>query len=218
MSLLRRACDTEDDGVLDSPELSQLIAHARYKHPELITALLNRMAASDVADVAKVGGAWITAINVDQQLADAELQKCFDGEVSARTGIAETAANWYRYADVTANCATLLSRSFNDRDENVRSAARLFLRVVDGDEVMADPALLRAFVASRAFLDNPSDFFEALSAYKGSLLPIVSSVLDGCRILCGLKEGNAFDLANHARHSGSAASVLLRAYEQAEAR
>lgn len=244
MELLGRIIDTKDDRVLGGHYLSQLIRFGRWKDREpdwtlgharglarllrhwhlfkwrqrsILPTLITRMSRSNIENVAQKGSHWATAERFQFGLLKGIWKGIERGSVARRKAAAETLRHLVTddAADRDAVLARLC-RLFNDADETLRAEAANVFRQKEILEDEVGPRLSRAFVRSKAFVENSEDLIWPLSHESVDLIKYKEVVFASA-------DRFATDLAAHTRDfrrgttmaGREQSSLLLRLYDAA---
>ena len=163
-------CTSADDRVFLSQYLGRFLSCALWSHQKQLIPVVERMARSEIDEVAKRGAAWAAAAWVYKGWCDGLLADCRTGSPAQRQGVAEVAGQCPWESETADARLELLPAFFNDDDKDVRhNAAQVFWKGEPWqDDRLMDLAL--RFIESRAFAEDPTPIIHGLADTQGSLL------------------------------------------------
>jgi hypothetical protein len=209
-----RACDGTPDQVMASHNAQRLMSYAISTHTHLFHAMLDRMHRSARASVAEAGAQWTTLVWLFDGSRESCFLECVAGSVAQRKGAADVLARHACDERVAAKCLAWLPRLLDDSERDVRAPATGFLRTAPDITAAKAVVVLRAFVASKAFLAEPHYLVWELERHHGDLRPLAHVIFDACERLTDktFQEGRA----DRRDALGDLAVFLLRLYGQLE--
>jgi hypothetical protein len=179
----------------------------------IILGVLN----ADQSDVVQEGSAEITARWLFHDCFNDSIEKCVSGTIAQRTGVARVAASLVHKPEYFAKCRLLIERLMNDADKDVRHSLR---EVVQSIDVLASPDgvdLVKTFVQSQAFLDDPGALVSTLRDHTGPMSPFADVLFAICEQFAGPLNDSTRDPAQGTMHDLSEAlPMLIRLYEEAD--
>lgn len=217
ISWFLKACSHEYDPLLACHDTRRFLSIAARTHFDEIEPLLHRMLHSQFAGVQRWGAAHVTACWLMYSRSRRLFKQCCRGTEEMRVGVAVAACELVGNTRFARQCWPLLRLCFSDSDDKVRSQCnRLFyehpLSCFDGNV-----KLLKAYVGTAAFRDDPSPLLRALGDYTGSLVPLSDVVFAACYVFAGPLADSSRDFATAiAGDARQIAPLLLRLYEQAQ--
>ena len=217
VDLFVRACELDDDRILETRHANDFIAYARHSHLDRLEPIIERMMKSDNPRVASCGAAWATGTWLQTGRFESWMSACKSGSVPQRKGVADVASGWIRNEDFSHKCIGLLEGFFNDDSSEVRGKAGSVFR---GDDILHRSqviALSQRFVDTLAFDDNPSRLLWGLGSHTGNLKSYTETLLKVCEKFSGaLAEASRDFSTSIAGDTGELARLMLRLYEQSQ--
>jgi hypothetical protein len=175
------------------------------------------MAESSHPSVSTLGSSWITIGWLWDQAARSKIDLLRNGRPAQKLGVARAAANNCAGPRLATKCAELLSGLVADSADGVQEAVSEFLREDDALRCFELRKVTVDFVASPAFLRQPSWLVRALRSYPESLTPLAPIVETVCRQLTVATSPVAQDASSSTSFDlQEFVPILLRLYEQAE--
>ena len=207
-------CDHEDDRVLQSRWLDEIIRFGRATHLDQLAPIIERMAKSTVDRVAKSGAAWVTACWLDGGRFAGVVTECRSGSKSQRLGVTIAATDYLARAGTSDVARSIVLDAFSDSDHEIRTQAAGYFMY---DEVLSAPKTVElaiAFVQSSEFLNDPGHLLQPLSEFTGDLTTYSSVVLGAVDAVCEHLADQTRDRTRWSAFAGNEASTLLiRLYE-----
>ena len=215
VALFVKACDMEDDRILDGPYADRFITYAWHTHIEVIKPIIERMARSENQKVATAGAGWATGIWLRKGEMEALKKKCCVGSDEQRKGAAKVAARWLRDGSDLAKHVELLKRFFVDEETEVRREGACVFRREERLHIPEVVSLSEYYVETPSFDDGPNMLFYGLEDYTGNLALYAETLLKAGHKLAEELAPAARNIAT--RIAGATrifAKLMLRLYEQ----
>ncbi len=181
------------------------------------TVELDRMRQSGIPAVAEIGASWSALVWLYKGHFHDAFNDCVLGSVALRKGVAKVLAEHVTDETVGAKCQPCLPRFFDDPVREVRVASTSFMNKHLDFQAKGVITLLRAYVASKAYLANPGQLLRGLQEFKGDLRPLSQLIFEACDRFTdptiatheGTINERGFDI-------GELSVLLLRLYGQIE--
>ncbi len=204
-----KAC-RDDLRVAVSPRAFPLFNYIVPSHIDQVGPVIQHMAASSLDEVAFMGAQQVTARWLFDCFFENEFATCCQGTVPQRKGVARVATALLHNKKYSPQCQQILCKFMNDPDKEVRDELRGMFRnqnlIIDTECT----ALIKAYIESLAFADDPNHFVLSLSDLTGSLIPVAEVVFTVCdRFFVPPQEKNHLMTLE-------VSSILLRLYESAQ--
>lgn len=217
VELFLRASDMSDDRILEGHPASSFIRYARRTHLAQLTSVIERMAASEVREVADIGTQWVTAIWLHEGRMAEAANRCVAGTAAQREAAAKVASQCCEDRRLVGNCIALLQTFFEDENREVRQQAASVFRSESSLYIPEVVSLSRAFAASRAFEDCSGELVTALQWFPGEIGPYTETILDVCDKFSAPLAKESRDASQHVMHDVKGLSkLLLRLYESSQ--
>lgn len=217
MECFRQACEP-DPRVSAAHRAVYFFNCGMESHAELLSPLIVAMLRSDMAEVAREGAKEVAARWVFGRHFDAELAECLAGTVPQRRGVAQIAQYLVTKPEYFEACEPMVSKLMDDPDAEVRSGLRGLVR---SQEIFLTPRgidLVRRFVESPAFRDDPTGLLYGLDEHTGDLVPFAAVIFTAVDQFVGpLLEASRDMSLGVQMDVGHINRLLLRLYEQADA-
>jgi len=217
IDLFARACELDDDRILEVRYANDFIAYAWHSHLDHLEPIIERMMNSDNPQVASHGAAWATGAWLQTGRMESWMSTCKSGSVPQRKGVADVASDWIRNEDFTQKCIELLEGFFNNDSSEVRGKAGSVFR---GDDILHRSeviALSQRFVDTIAFDDDPGRLLSSLESYTGNLKSYAETLLKACEKFSGeLAEASRDFSTSIAGDTRELAILMLRLYQQSQ--
>ncbi|ALG69124.2 hypothetical protein [Beggiatoa leptomitoformis] len=188
-----------------------------------ISPLIRQMLDSSLENVVEKGSEYITGYWLFYGFFAEELERCKQGSVAHRKGVATIAESFVTEQKYTESCKALLQLYFNDEDKDVRRKVGLGVLCSELFNDVKHHPFIAEYIQSVAFKENFESFIHRIKEMKGSLLFFKKPLLEACEQLLTLSLENnqksemARDYSEMARHyTAELSSILLRLYEQAQ--
>ena len=201
--------DHENDDVLSGYDVDHFLSFAIVQFLPVLTPLLERMIASDIAEVAKTGAAWAMCMWMIDGRLQPLVNKSLEASSAHRLGLAETLAHHLAEQHGGEDAIPVLRRLLDDDDEKThRAASGTFWRSDFYKHPLAE-RLLMAFVDSKACLADVDGVFRGL---KGASVTLTRFAVVIELLVTKLAERSV----GQTTHAMNLPDVLLRLYEQSE--
>jgi hypothetical protein len=177
-----------DDRLLATTYVQKLIHQGLREHCGNFSAVIQRMLSSSHEKVREAGGTLACLARLYHVEADALSAAALKGDMHCRLGACEVANSNLLIADCRAWCETALVRLFFDESKEVRKkAAGCFWHLWQSpDTPLTDfDALIRSFLASPAFADEPTYLLHALEETQHQVPEAVLDVCEAFITRCG---------------------------------
>jgi len=213
IDLFRVLVDTEDE-ILATPRVDRFLYYAVQSHFVHVSDIVERMIASPLGDVRKIGGrlACLAALGDDaaRRLAD----RCMTGDAQLRFGAAQVYAANVGRPGLRDACRTQLIRLFNDAEEEVRAEATRCFWDLEGNQLEGCADLIRAFCRSIAFNEHGDDLLQSLKKTTAHTPSMVVGVAK--RVLSLLHLSDAEGHVGGTVDTSVVIEIVLRAYAQSD--
>ncbi len=208
---------SEDLRVAACREAVYFFSTGMHSHTERLAPLVIRMLEAPQARVAEAGAQEVAARWLFNDYFMAELDHCLQGGVPQRKGVAKIAARFVAEADHFDKCSRLIERLKDDPNEEVRQSLHSVVRSTDILQLPEGVALVRSFVQSQAFRDDPTGLIRGLDGHVGTLMPFSDVLLSMCDQFVGPLRDACRDSSLTISHDISVfVPILVRLHEQAE--
>ncbi len=171
---------TDAESVLGSRYFEEYLNHAIYRSYQAVRPILLQMLDSQKRNARRAAARQICLATLhdgpSRESAMEDATRVQDGDVEARTAAAQVYAANCGHPDVAEQCIEKLLRFFDDPEEVVRKAAAHCFRQIEAERLAEEDALIEAFSASAAFVDNPSPLLFQLEDMSGLLPPSICSL------------------------------------------
>lgn len=204
-----------DDRLLATAYVKKLIHQGLLEHFELFSSVIQRMLRSSHEKVKEAGGTLACLARLYYVEADTLSITALAGDQHCRLGACEVAKSNLLVADCRAWCETTLVHLFSDESKEVRQkAAGCFWHLWQSpDTPLTDfDLLIRSFLASPAFADNPTYLLHALEETK---FQVPDAVLDVCEVFITRCGEEATDIrTSRAADEHTIGKLVFTAYAQ----
>ena len=208
VGLFRQLCNTED-ALLQTRFIERFLLFALQTHFQELSQILERMAVSQVPDVASAGARQACLAALDLPEAADIAGRCLSGSEAQKIGAAQVMAANVRTATCRSFCEDALIRLFNDTNSSVRAeAAKCFSRF-EGTQLGAYVHLVTQFVSSNAFQQNYYPLLRALEETTAKLPEVTLSACERLVDIAGLATSNI-----NVRGADTVVKLNLRIYQQ----
>ncbi|MEW5734105.1 MAG: hypothetical protein AB1921_04575 [Thermodesulfobacteriota bacterium] len=177
--------------------------------------IVRQMVDCPLHDVSLEGAKEIATRWLFHGLFEDEFAKCRTGTLSQRKGVSCVAAYFISDHKYSKQCRELLICLINDPEKEVREEVNYMLR---SDILFTDPVnkdLLKKYIESLSFRDNPEDLIHLLESFDGSLYPIAWAIFLICEQFSTTMIDRANEMGRYSTRVSEMSSILLRLYEQA---
>lgn len=209
-----RLLDT-DDRLLATHYVQDLIHQGMHERLDSFSPTIERMLRSSHEKVRESGGVLSCLARLYHERAEFLSEAALNGDENCRLGACEVAKSNLLLADCRAWCEAALTRLFSDESQEVRrKAAGCFWHLWQSPETpLADfDALIRCFLASPAFADEPTYLLHALEETK-HLVP--EAVLDVCEVFIARCSEEARDVrTSRSADEHTIGKLVFSAYAQ----
>lgn len=186
------------------------------RHHERLMPIVARMLTAPQADVVEKGAEEVAARWLFHDYFAKELEDCLQGSAPQRKGLAHVAAHFVAEPKYVAKCGLLIARLQDDPEKGVRQALLPMLRSIEIVRSREGLRLVRSFVESRAFRDDPTELVFVLNDYSGSLLPFSDILFSMCAQFVGPLRDISRDSSTGIVHDiPHFVRILMRLHEQA---
>ena len=169
-----------DDRLLGTAYAQRFIHEGLRNHLEHSTSTIERMLQSSHAKVREAGGTLACLARLHHESADFLSEIALKGDSHTRLGACEVAKSNLLYAECRRWCEQALERLFVDESQEIRrKAAGCFWHLWHSPEtpLTGFSDLIHTFLASPAFVDEPTYLLHALEETKHR---VPDATLDGC--------------------------------------
>jgi hypothetical protein len=178
---MRRLLDA-DDRLLVTAYVGDFIRRGLRGHFDTFAPIIERMLRSEHEKVRQEGGLLACLARLYHERADPLSESALRGDAHCRLGACGVAGSNLLYPECRAWCETTLCRFFADENEGVRKKAagcfRQLWKSPDTPLTDFDP-LIRAFLESPAFADEPAVLLRAL---ENTNCRVPDTSLDVCEV------------------------------------
>jgi hypothetical protein len=200
--------------VLATPYVERCIGLFRMNPGPRLKNLIRRMSTSQVPDAREAGGRLAALVALQSGTTSAFLTGTAGRSPESRKGVAQVAAASFATDNLRVRgwCAVWLSDLFHDEDPPVRDAAGGWIHSF----TEADPnsrSLLRAFLVSPAYLDDPWPLLKALDDSEGLGS---AAIIDAIRPLLTNEPHHGPRRVTRLAHQDLVANMAVRAYASAD--
>ncbi len=216
LECFRNACES-DVRVTASPAGVYFFNCGMENHATIVGHLIVQMALSDIPEVAQEGALEVAARWLFGQHFESELQTCMSGTTPQRRGIAQIAAEFVSKPEYFSECEPWVRQLMDDPDKDVRGELHRLAR--SREILLTDRGidLVRRFVKSLAFADDPTGLLYGLDEHSGDLIPFSDVLFSAVEQFVGPLLEDSRDMRTAVQLDVSHLNrLLLRLYEQAE--
>lgn len=217
IALFKQLLET-DDKLLNSHYVVDFLARGLRKHIQDFRPIIDRMLLSEVNEVRQAGGRLACLARLYHPELDDLSEAAMSGDLACRLGATEVASHNLTNAECRPWCEAALIRFFNDDDGDVRRhAAGSFWHLWQQPDLPLGDygALIRSFLDSRAFADEPAYLLHALDDTRQR---VPETVLDVCDTFVAKCAEEAKDIStSKAGDEATVGKLVFRAYAQLEA-
>jgi hypothetical protein len=207
-----KLCETED-ALLATSTVENFLYYAVPTHFKKLVPILERMLASDLPEVVKVGArqACLSSLMIEEARYLGE--SCLAGTETHRISAAEIFVANLKIAQFRQFCETGLIQLFNDSNEAVHSQASRCFFEFEGQELGNYRQLVEDFVESRAFATNHRELIHALEKTTAKLPDITCSI---CEKIVSISKSNNRSDTSHIPYADKISKLLIRVYSQSK--
>lgn len=173
-------CQTDNDILLQSDTVAGFMHYACHSHLSTLLPIIDRMLASHDDRVTYQGARLVVEFALrDWGPLDAQVNHCLGGTVSMRLAAAKVAAAKLTQAVRRDRCEFILTRLFDDPDEEVQRSAAFCFRYLEGTRVLSGyRSLIRRFLDSPSFPRMASHLFFAMNKCDDEILDLICDVYE----------------------------------------
>ncbi|MEO6993522.1 MAG: hypothetical protein ABI273_07825 [Lacunisphaera sp.] len=198
-----------------SGEAQQLVRHAMRKNLETVRSHIRVMLESESENVRENGGVCACLARLHHSSAEDLAEAAFTHDIATRKGATAVAKDNLLHPDCFAWCVMALTRLFCDPETEIRAeAARSFWALWKNpdDTLAAFETLIRSFLASPAFADEPSFLLHTLDETRAH---VPGLILDTCEAFIAHCAEEARDITRSiAADEPIVGTLVFRAYAQ----
>jgi hypothetical protein len=209
--LFQALAETEDD-LLVTRDAEEFLRYGLQTHQSELLPIVERMLASNEANVRTAGARRATAFHLLTEGAPQLAERAFINDEALRLGAAQVYAANLSVPSFRERCAAALKGFFTDDSEEVRREAASFPRHLEGNVISEISDLIEDFLASPAFA---SDSFSLVHALEKAPARLPEATLLVCRRFIervGLEAANI--QSSIAMESSMVSRLLVRVYTQ----
>jgi hypothetical protein len=200
------------DELLATRHVREFLRYRGHMDFGRLEAVIDRMVGSAEGAVREAGAAQAALAALSESRAESLVVRCGEGDRGLRLGLAKVYGANLLHARYRARCEAALEALFDDADAAVRKTASEAISRLRDDEVLEVVPLVRRFLETRAFADQPE---AALHALEFATAPPPDLALDVCeKVMQGMAgSGSVQDRDGALSHDVS--EQLVRAYADA---
>ena len=206
-----------DDSLLTAQSVQRFINAGLHNHLENLRPFVTRMLGSALVDVRRAGGSSACLARLYHTKANDLAEMALAGDMSNRMGAVIVAKDNFIRSDCREWCESKLMLFFNDPAVEIRKeAARCFWYLWQNPEIQLTEfdSLIKTFLSSLAFADDPSYLIHALDDTRQR---VPESILDVCEQFVNRCAAQARDIRTSiAGDEFSIGRLVFRAYAQLE--
>jgi hypothetical protein len=212
VELFAEFADRTEDRVLATRYAHDFMRYRGSVDFEVLQPTIRRMLVSERPAVRKEGAVQAALVALSEAAAQPLVEASLRGDTKTRTGVAIVYAANVKTARYRARCEEGLRTLFDDPNDEVRSAASEAIERLGGPDVGALEPLVRAFLDSCAFEDEPEVVLRAL----GEAEPLPAALaIDACRRVLTRLQTPSDLRTSDAAVARNLSDVLVRAYVDA---
>lgn len=202
----------EDDVILDCHGVHEFLRYRATRYFESLEPVIKRMVAADDAAVRSAGATQAALGALERADAIPLFEQCLEGEQELRIGVTRVLAANVASARFRALCERHLIQLFDDPDKEVREEAGKSIRHLRRGGIGGLDHLIRAFLKSRAFSEDPEAIVFAIE--EDNLVPpeLAMEVVEA--VLARLSEPSD-ERTRDAMIAGEVNGVLMAIYASA---
>jgi hypothetical protein len=200
------------DELLATRHVGEFLRYRGHVDFDRLEVVIDRMIGSAEVSVREAGAAQAALAALSESRAESLVARCVEGDQGLRLGLAKVYGANLLHARYRARCEASLEALFDDEDATVRKKASEAISRLRDDEVLEVVPLVRRFLETRAFADQPE---AALHALEFATAPPPDLALDVCeKVMQGMAgPGSVQDRDGALSHDIS--EQLVRAYADA---
>jgi hypothetical protein len=186
-----------------------MIRQARYDD---IATVVQRMLASQDADIAKHGARQLTVASLLRPELDSQVDGLLAGSQPHRVGAVEVFARWVTFQPRRDRIMAVLAATFDDSTKEVRSQAVTAFEALAEAPLTAYAPLFEGFARSRAVADRAGNVLQVLEKSRHPLPHVALTVCERLLTIHGMEMS---DIRTAAAADGlQATGLLLRIHRQ----
>lgn len=215
VQLFCQACSS-DTRVAACQMTTQFLNHATRKHHPRVAPIVLAMFTSSNPEVSRKGSSEVCARWIFHGFYEEQIAACLGGNEFQRSGAAAIAAQFLGVPEHTERCLYILRRLAQDQSKDVRQNISGLYRDKSVLANAAAASFVLEYVASQAFLDDPTPLLHALDDYSGSLLPFANHVRSIADRFTESLRVSSRDISSRINYDARLiVPLLLRLYEEA---
>ena len=207
----------DDLRIAASPRALHFFNYIIPSHIDQVEPMIQKMVYSPLDEVASQGARQVTARWLFFDYFENEFILCCNGTAAQRRGVADVSASLFKDKKYSKKCQEILCQFMNDPDKDVRNELHSILR---NNNLFEDPEkqkFIRAYIRSKAFVEDPHQFIWSIKEFAGNLIPVADAVFAICEeFSTSLKEKSRDISSRYPYMVSEISSILLRLYEQAQ--
>ncbi|WP_395745004.1 hypothetical protein [Prosthecobacter sp.] len=179
---------TGDDHLLETHYVDQFISQRLSEHLDDFIPVIKRMLQSSRDKVRETGASLACLARFYHEKSDTLSSAALNGDARCRMGACAVANDNLLNVRCRKWCETALARLFNDENDEVRrKAAHCFWHLWQSPDTPLSPfdALIRSFVSSPAFADEPTFLLYALKENHHLVPEVVLDICESFITRCG---------------------------------
>lgn len=202
----------DDDRLLVTRTVSDLILYMGYSEPALIAPVVDRMLGSEFEDVRRNGGRVAAVAGLRFGFPDLLDRACSSEDVEIRRGAAETCARYVASENQLTKVPGYLATFFDDSDEKVREMAAVAAPTLRTEKLRPFREIITSLIGSKTFEQAVNQLLITLEQAPDQI--------DDLAILCAERFIEVYGVATGDLSTGAAGNarevgaLLLRAYAQ----
>lgn len=187
-------------------------------HTDELSSVVVQLLNSETDEIAEKGAEEVCARWLFHELFEEEINRCKNGSVAHRKGVAEVASHFVTKEEYTEKCEDLLLPLFDDENADVRQKTQhAFYNKVESLKLPGIQPFIQSFIRSQAFRDDPTGILYTFKDYPESLVSFSDSIFVICEEFAGPLAELSRDVSQGIAHDASnITSLLLRLYEQSK--
>ncbi len=211
VDLFKKLCESEDE-LLRIRTVENFLFDALYTHYEELKAIVERMIASELQEVAQAGARQACQASLIHEDARSLASSCISGSDAQRIGAAEIFSANLHLERFRSLCSQSLINFFSDPNEEVRLKAANCFHRLEGKQLEEHVDLIDAFIDSLAFTKAASDLIRTLGKTSPRLPDITCKI---CERFIDLAGSDTADFRTRApMDSAEVSKLLVRLYSQ----
>jgi hypothetical protein len=213
---LRRVLLDASDALLATRAVARLVSYFAQTDFAMWRDVLDRMSSSSDSQVLRLGASSAALASFRNPDAGALVNAALAGSEHERLGVADVAAANVTHEEFSEVAELWACTLFTDASSEVRREAATAVSSLPPESLGDHRELLRSFLASPSFDDNPGLFFRHLA--ESATVP-ADLQLDACERYVQSAKGAAGDLRTAAAASaGDVSRIAVRVHDQGDAK